>query len=247
MRYARTSRSAVSASRAKTVIPSRSRGPPAVRALTAMTSAAGALNTTLFVPVSRKPSPPSGSARGLHARELVAGLALGEAERDLKLPGHEPGEPFVLDGAALLEEARADHRRCEVRLDGEAGPERLHHDRGLHRTAADPARLLRDSEPEPPELRELAPELPAEPCLARRKLAPNLEGILRGDELLDALAQQVLFVGEREVHPAGLLLVSLWRHRPFGRGSRFRPRARRPGSAGFPPASSCRPRAVRAG
>ena len=63
VRYARTSRPGACASRAKTVIPLRSRGPPAVRAFTAMTSAAGALNTTLFVPVSRKPSLPSGSAR----------------------------------------------------------------------------------------------------------------------------------------------------------------------------------------
>ena len=160
-----------------------------------MTSAAGRVEHDALRSGEPEAVPSVRLGPGLHARELVAGLALGEAERDLKLPGREPGEPFALDGAALLEEARAHHHRCEVRLDGEAGPERLHHDRGLHRTAAHPARVFREcrarASPSSANVRQFSR---LNPVLARGERAPGLERILGGEELLDALAQELLFV-----------------------------------------------------
>ena len=138
----------------------------------------------------------------LDVGELVARLALGEGERELQLPCREPGEPVALRGPAPLQQVRAHHHRREVRLDRERRPEPFHHDRGLHRPAADAAGVFRDAEPQPPELRELGPEIAAEPGLARRERAPDLERVLRVDELVDALAQELLFVGEGEVHGA---------------------------------------------
>ena len=140
--------------------------------------------------------------RRQHVEEVVARLALGVREGKRELAGGDPRDQLgaLRVARAMAQEAAAEDHGREIGLERERAPERLHDDHRLDRAAAEAAMLLGEGQPEQAELGVLPPQRAAETLGLLRVAPPVLEGIAVGDEPVDALLQEPLFVGEIEIH-----------------------------------------------
>src|SRR5262249_58691412 len=78
----------------------------------------------------------------------------------------------------------------------------LHHDHQVHVAEPEAADRFREHEPRRRELRDLAPEVAREAVAAGvAQLADALQGRPPGDELARRLLEELLLLGEHEVHP----------------------------------------------
>ena len=140
--------------------------------------------------------------RRQHVEEVVARLALGVREGKRELAGGDPRDELgaLRLARAMAQEAAAEDHGGEIGLERERAAERLHDDHGLDRAAAEAAMLLGEGQPEQAELGVLRPQRAAEALGLLRVAPPVLEAVAVGDEPLDALLQEPLFVGEIEIH-----------------------------------------------
>src|SRR6266702_4044820 len=159
----------------KSVMPSASRAPPAVRADTTrrVVAAAGLL------PGECQETFPRG-----HGGEVLAALRVGAAEQD---------------------RVRAEEDGRQHRLRHEAAPELLHDDHQVPVAEPEAAVLLGQDDARPAEPRHLAPELAREAVRVGRvaQRADALQGRAPRDELACGVLEELLLFREDEVHQSG--------------------------------------------
>ena len=103
-------------------------------------------------------------------------------------------------GAAVAQEAAADHHRREIRLKHQRTAERFHHDHGLDRPATETAVFFRERQAEQPLLRELAPHRLAPAALLLGVFLAALEVVRIRQQAVDAFLEKALLLGQIEIH-----------------------------------------------
>ena len=98
---------------------------------------------------------------------------------------------------------------AKIRLQHQAAAERLHHDHCLDRPAAEAAMRFRERQAEQTEFGVLLPDGAAPAVGFGHVFLALLELVLIGDQPIDAVLQQSLFVGEIEVHDVSSVPWSL--------------------------------------
>ena len=140
--------------------------------------------------------------RGGDIGEVVARLPLDMRERQLQLALRDLRQQrLLLRGVAgAPQQSAAQDDGGEVRLQHQAAAERLHHDHRLDRPAAEAAMRFGERQAEQAEFGVLLPDGAAPAVRLGHVLLALLELVLVGDQPIDAVLQQALFVGEVEVH-----------------------------------------------
>ncbi len=100
----------------------------------------------------------------------------------------------------VAQEPTGEHHGREIGFEHETAPERLHDDHGLDRAAAEPALGLGEGEAEKPHFGIPRPEIGRPALRGLQIFLPLLEIIMLGDEFLDAVLEQRLFLAKIEIH-----------------------------------------------
>ena len=140
--------------------------------------------------------------RGRDARQVMASAGLPVRWDGDPLAGRHRGEQLLLlrRRAQVADQRRRQDGAGKVRLEQQPAAERVHGQHGLHVRAAHAAVFLRHLQPEQAQLRQLGPDLPAPAFLRVECRLARGKRILLADEALHGVVQELLLLGEVEVH-----------------------------------------------
>ena len=141
---------------------------------------------------------------GHHIGDVVAGLSLAMRERQLHAAvgdRRQHARLLRIAGAETHRRAAQYHGR-QIRLQDQRAAERLHHQHDLDRAAAEPAVFLGERQTEQAEVGVLRPHRGAPAARRFEVVLTLIERVAVGQQAVDAVLQQALFVGEGEVHLA---------------------------------------------
>ena len=99
-----------------------------------------------------------------------------------------------------IEQRGRDDRGAQVWLQHESFTERIHHQHRVDRARAQSAMLFGHVQRSQAETGELSPQLAAPAVLRLQDLAPRLERIVLAHEAPHGVGEQLLFIGEIEIH-----------------------------------------------
>ena len=194
-------------------MPSSSSSSPALRAETTNRSACSAWRTTALAPSSCQP-PSMRRARVSTRAELVLRARLAVRQHGDAAAVEDAFEQRLLRLAAGLRDGAAGEHGGEEGLDDEAAAERLEHDREVEAGAAVAAVGLAEQRADGAELGEAPPQVGVHAFGRGGDAVAHVEGVLLGDEAVQAVRQHAAVFGMGEVHGAAVLVT--------GRGSSWR-------------------------
>ena len=140
--------------------------------------------------------------RGLDAVQLVARIRLAQRGGEQQLALRHFGQDGLLLrlAAGEVDQAAAQDHGRKIRLDHDAAAELGHHQHGVDRGAAEAAMRLVEGHAEQAHLGELRPHLVGKSLRRSDDGLARLEAVILADVFLDAVAQQLLFFAENEIH-----------------------------------------------
>src|SRR5262249_30826082 len=134
--------------------------------------------------------------------EVKARLALDMGERELQLAlcDLRQQHSLLICRSRSAQQTATEDDGCEIWLQHEATTERFHYDHRLDRTTSEAAMRLRERQTKEAEFGVLSPDGTAPAVRFRHVLLALLKLVLIGNEAVNTVFQQTLFVGEIKVH-----------------------------------------------